>query len=96
MLEGLKEKDAKSDRKVAAAIRYDEKKDQAPKITAKGFGRVAEKIIEKAIAANVPLREDPDLAHALAQLPIGEDIPPNLYKAVAEVLAFLYKLNSRE
>ena len=64
-------------------------------MTAKGFGLLAEKIIEKAISANVPLREDPDLARALAQLPLGEQIPPNLYKAVAEVLAFLYNLNGR-
>ena len=82
-------------RKVAAAVKYDAKKDRAPRVTAKGFGAIAEKIIERALAANVPLREDPDLAAALAKLPLGEEIPPNLYKAVAEVLAFLYKLNGR-
>jgi len=91
----MKTMDEKPKRKAAAAIQYDDKKDQAPRVTAKGLGLVAEKIIEKALAANVPLREDPDLAQALAKLPLGEEIPPNLYRAVAEVLAFIYKLNSR-
>ena len=91
----MKKPEDKKERKVAAALQYDEKKHKAPKVTAKGFGFVAEKIIEKAIAANVPLREDPDLANALAKLPMGEEIPTNLYKAVAEVLAYLYVLNQR-
>jgi flagellar biosynthesis protein len=91
----MSDQDEKKQRKAAAAIQYDAKKDRAPKVTAKGFGVIAEKIIERAIAANVPLREDPDLANALAKLPLGEEIPPNLYKAVAEVLAFLYRMNGR-
>ncbi|HPQ68877.1 MAG TPA: EscU/YscU/HrcU family type III secretion system export apparatus switch protein [bacterium] len=91
----MKDDTPKKDRKVAAAITYDTKKDRAPRLTAKGMGVIAEKIIEKAIAANVPLREDPDLASALAKLPLGDEIPPELYQAVAEVLAFLYKLNGR-
>lgn len=86
----------KPKRKVAAAIRYDPEKDQAPRLTAKGLGVVAEKIIERAIAAGVPLREDPDLAAALAKLPVDTAIPPALYQAVAEVLAFIYRLNQRE
>lgn len=80
-------------RKVAAAIKYDREKDAAPRLTAKGMGKLAERIIEKAIAAGVPLREDPDLAAALAKLPLGEQIPPALYQAVAEVLAFIYRMN---
>jgi len=91
----MNDKSDKTDRKVAAAIKYEDKKDNAPKVTARGFGVIAEKIIEKAIAANVPLREDPDLAQALAKLPLGEEIPGNLYKAVAEVLAFVYVVNGR-
>jgi len=91
----MKDEASKKDRKVAAAIAYDGKKDRAPRLTAKGMGVIAEKIIEKAIAANVPLREDPDLASALAKLPLGDEIPSELYQAVAEVLAFLYKLNGR-
>jgi FlhB-like protein len=82
-------------RKTAAAVKYDAGKDQAPRVTAKGRGVVAEKIIEKATAAGVPLREDPELAAALAQLPLGAPIPPALYQAVAEVLAFIYRLNQR-
>jgi len=91
----MSDKEKKKDRKVAAAISYKGLDDRAPRVTAKGMGVIAEKIIEKAIAANVPLREDPDLAKALAKLPLGEEIPPELYQAVAEVLAFLYKLNGR-
>jgi flagellar biosynthesis protein len=85
----------KTKRKIATAIKYDPEKTAAPKITATGLGVVAEKIIEKAIAAGVPLREDPDLAAALSKLPLGEQIPRNLFEAVAEVLAFVYKLNGR-
>lgn len=91
----MKEEKDKKKRKVAAAVRYDADKNLAPKVTAKGFGVVAEKIIERAVAANIPLREDPDLAQALAKLPLGEEIPANLYKAIAEILAFLYKLNGK-
>ncbi|MDP8221943.1 MAG: EscU/YscU/HrcU family type III secretion system export apparatus switch protein [Candidatus Lernaella stagnicola] len=90
-----KKKEKKVDRKAAAAIKYDPGKDGAPRVTAKGMGVVAEKIIEKAIAAGVPLREDPDLAAALARMPLGEEIPPALYQAVAEVLAFVYRMNGR-
>jgi len=86
-------KDKKPPRKIAAAIKYERDKDAAPRVTAKGMGKLAERIIEKAVAAGVPLREDPDLAAALAKLPLGEQIPPALYQAVAEVLAFIYRMN---
>lgn len=86
----------KSKRKIAAAIKYDPAKSPAPRLTAKGLGAVAEKIIERAIAAGVPLREDPDLAAALAKLPVDTQIPQALYQAIAEVLAFIYRLNQRE
>jgi flagellar biosynthesis protein len=92
----MNQPDDPTKRKAAAAVKYEPDKDRAPRLTAKGWGVVAEKIIEKAIAAGVPLREDPDLAVALAKLPLGEPIPPALYQAVAEVLAFIYRLNQRE
>ena len=92
----MKSKEEKPKRKTAAAVKYEGAKDAAPRVTAKGMGVIAEKIIEKALAAGVPLREDPDLAAALAKLPLGQPIPPALYQAVAEVLAFIYRLNQRQ
>jgi flagellar biosynthesis protein len=86
----------KKDRqKKAAALKYDSSKDNAPRITAKGAGLVAERIIEIAQKEGIPVTEDPDLAAALVQLDFYEEIPPELYKAVAEILAFAYGLNRR-
>jgi flagellar biosynthesis protein len=82
-----------NDRKKAVALKYEPAKDQAPRITAKGAGRVAEKIIEVAQKEGIPMREDPDLVGALIQLDFDEEIPPELYVAVAEILAFAYRLN---
>ncbi len=65
----------------------------APTVVAKGQGMVAERIIELAEAAGVPLYEDAELVKLLARLDLEEEIPVQLYKAVAEVLAFVYRLN---
>ena len=81
--------------KKAVALTYDRDKDSAPRVTAKGRGRVAERIIELAREGGVPISEDPDLVTALIQLDFDEEIPPDLYKAVAEVLAFAYRMNRR-
>ncbi|MFC1891144.1 EscU/YscU/HrcU family type III secretion system export apparatus switch protein [Thermodesulfobacteriota bacterium] len=81
--------------KKAAALKYDSIKDNAPKITAKGTGLVAERIIELAAKEGIPVTEDPDLATALIQLDFHEEIPPEMYTAVAEILAFTYGLNRR-
>ena len=79
----------------AVALTYDAGSDHAPRITAKGRGAVAEEILELARAHGVYLREDAQMAAALAQIPLGEDIPEALYVAVAEVLAFAYDLSGR-
>jgi flagellar biosynthesis protein len=79
----------------AVALKYDRDKDAAPKITAKGRGFVAEKIIEAARAHNVPLHEDENLVQVLEALELETEIPPELYRAVAEVLAFIYRLNGK-
>ena len=81
--------------KVAAAIKYDSAHDSAPRVTAKGRGAVAEKIIQLARKHNVPIKEDPVLVQILSKLEINEHIPPELYKAVAEILVFMYSLNDR-
>lgn len=82
--------------KKAVALRYDSLKDPAPRVVAKGRGLVAEKILEIARREGIPVREDPDLLEALAQIELDQVIPPQLYQAVAEVLAFLYRLNAEQ
>jgi len=79
---------------IAAAIEYDAKRDNAPRMTAKGRGHIAEKIIALARKHNIPVKEDPVLVDLLSRLDIDEHIPPELYQAVAEVLAFVYSLNA--
>lgn len=76
----------------AVAIRYDQKKEDAPKIIAKGTDFIALKIKEIALNHQIQIVENPPLARELyKRCNIGESIPENLYKAVAEVLAFVYK-----
>ncbi|HPJ95709.1 MAG TPA: EscU/YscU/HrcU family type III secretion system export apparatus switch protein [Syntrophales bacterium] len=84
----------KHKRTVAAAIRYDPEKDAAPRVTAKGKGYVADKIIELAKKHGIPVKNDPGLVEILSRLDIDEQIPVEVYRAVAEILAFVYSLNS--
>ena len=79
----------------AVALKYDGKKNKAPRVIATGRGEIAEKIIEVAKAHNVPLVEDKNLVQLLEALELETEIPPELYRAVAEVLAFIYRLNGR-
>jgi flagellar biosynthesis protein len=76
----------------AVALKYDQKKDRAPKVVAKGRGHVAEKIIAVAKENNLPLYQDQNLIQILEALDLETEIPPELYRAVAEVLAFIYRL----
>jgi len=82
-------------RKIAAAIRYDAATADAPRLTAKGRGAVAEKIIEIARRHDIPVREDRALVEILSRLDIDRQIPPELYRAVAEILAFVYSANEK-
>jgi flagellar biosynthesis protein len=66
----------------------------APRVVAAGVGLVAERIVAAAREAGVPVREDPSLAQALAVLELGEEIPEVLYVAVAETLAWAYRLDA--
>jgi flagellar biosynthesis protein len=66
----------------------------APQVVAAGRGAVAERILEEALAAGVPVREDPGLADALAQLALGDEVPEAMWTAVAEVLAWAYGLDA--
>jgi flagellar biosynthesis protein len=80
---------------LAAALQYDQDKDKAPRITAKGKGLIAEKIIELARQNGIPIQEDPGLVQILCKLDIDEEIPVELYRAIAELLAFVYSVNER-
>jgi flagellar biosynthesis protein len=78
--------------KVAVALGYQQGHDEAPKVLAAGRGAVAENVIRIAQENAVPIHTDHPLANALIKLELGATVPPELYAAVAEVLAFLYRL----
>jgi flagellar biosynthesis protein len=82
--------------KKAVALKYDKDKDNAPKIKAKGKGEVAKNIIKIAEKYNLPIKKDEDLVELLSKVEIDKDIPQNLYKAVAEVFSFIYKITKKE
>lgn len=74
--------------KQAIALEYNPSED-APKVIASGRGLLAERIVERAKEANVPVHQDSKLADTLSRLEIGEMIPPELYDVVAEILVFV-------
>ena len=78
---------------LAVALHYD--RTGAPRVVAKGKGSLGEKIIEVAKANNIPIEENEVLAGALSNVELGEEIPAELYKAVAEVLIFVLRLSGR-
>ena len=80
---------------LAAALGYDPDLDEAPRLLAKGVGELADRIIQLAREHDIPIREDRDLVAVLARLDLDREIPPELYRAVAELLAFVYRVNSR-
>ncbi len=77
----------------AAALRYDAG-DAAPRLVASGRGQIAERIIAAAREAGVPVRSDPGLARALSALDLGTEVPEAMYRAVAETLAWAYRLDA--
>jgi flagellar biosynthesis protein len=79
----------------AIALRYAPETGGPPQLVAKGEGFLAQEILRVARENDIPLRQDPALAGALATLDIGQQIPAELFRAVAEVLAFVYKMNGK-
>jgi flagellar biosynthesis protein len=79
----------------ATALRYDRERHGAPKVVASGRGLVADAILERAREAGVPVREDAALSEALARLELHDEIPEELYAAVAEALVWAYRLERR-
>jgi flagellar biosynthesis protein len=78
---------------LAVALHYD--KSGAPRVVAKGRGSIGERIIEVAKAHDIPIEENEVLAGALSNVELGDEIPAELYKAVAEVLIFVLRLSGR-
>ena len=78
---------------LAVALHYD--KTGAPRVVAKGRGTIGEEIIEVAKAHDIPIEENEVLAGALSHVELGDEIPAELYKAVAEVLIFVLRLSGR-
>ncbi len=82
-------------RKKAVALQYRHQVDRAPKVVAKGQGIIAERIIEIAADHNIPLTRDPALIEVLSKMELEQEIPPELYRAVAEILAYVYKMTGK-
>jgi flagellar biosynthesis protein len=89
----MQKKDVKA--KKAVALKYDPIKDTAPKVAAKGRGYVAQRILEIAKKYDIPVEEDSDLIEILYKLELEQEIPPELYIVIAEILAFVYKINKK-
>ncbi len=77
------------------ALKYTPSMDRAPKLTAKGSGLVAERMIELAQKHGIPIQEDATLVQILSQLDFHQEIPPSVYGIVAEILAFIYTLDRK-
>lgn len=78
--------------KQAVALQYERDQDEAPRVVAVGEGWVAEKIIALAREHHVPVHEDVEVVARLVRITPGNEIPPELYQAVAKILVFLYSL----
>ncbi len=83
------------ERRYAVALAY-RKDDQAPKVVAKGRGFIAEEIIARAKEADIFVHESPELVSMLMQVELDQHIPPQLYRAIAELLAWLYRIEKEE
>lgn len=79
----------------AVALKYNPAEHAAPVVAAKGQGHVAERILELAREHGVPIQEEPSLIEVLSKIDIDQEIPPELYALVAEVLSFIYRTDNR-
>lgn len=82
-------------KKEAVALSYDDQQMAAPTVIAKGKGDVAKKIIEQAKIQGIPVQEDSTLVELLSKLNINQQIPEELFQVVAEVFAFIYRLDKK-
>ncbi|WP_407941661.1 EscU/YscU/HrcU family type III secretion system export apparatus switch protein [Metabacillus schmidteae] len=79
----------------AAVIRYDESKDSSPTVIAQGQGMLATKIIELAKQHNIQMQEDEGLVQHLLDIDLGENVPPQLYSVIAEILLFIEEMENK-
>lgn len=94
--DGTSERNGGVARRIAVALSYDQNgADDAPKVVASGQGEMAERILELAFASGVKVREDADLAEILAAVDIDSPIPVEAFRAVAEILTYVYLANRR-
>ena len=82
-------------KKKAAALRYNTEKESAPRVVAKGEGKSAENIIKIAELHNLPIRKNEDLIELLSKVELDKEVPAALYKAVAEIFSFIYKVTNK-
>mgnify|MGYP002784482571 FL=1 len=80
----------------AATLQYDQARQAVPKVTARGKGVLAERIIALALANGIPQHRDADLVEVLTKLDLDEDIPLPVYATVAEIFAYLYRFNAQQ
>lgn len=80
----------------AAALRYDKEKENAPRLVAKGKGSTANNIIKIAELNDIPIKKDEDLIELLSNVELDKEVPDALYKAVAEVFSFVYKVSRKK
>ena len=85
----------KKPRERAIGLQYDPEKDNAPKVKVKGAGFLAERIVKMARQYGVPIKQDTELVESLYALDINQEIPPELYKAIAEILAYVYRMGKK-
>ena len=81
--------------KKAAALRYDTTKERAPRVVGKGDGNIAENIIKIAELHKLPIKKDADLIELLSKVELNKEVPDALYRAVAEVFSFIYKISKK-
>jgi flagellar biosynthesis protein len=88
-------KDKRNLPKRAVALKYEPEQGSAPTVIAKGQGVIADEIMRRAQENGIPVQEDPSLVEVLSKLDLNQEIPPELYKLVAEVLSFVYRSDRR-
>lgn len=81
--------------KEVAVLKYEPDEDRAPKIIALGKGEIAQKIIDKAEELDIPIYKDENIAHTLNMLNLGDQIPPELYEMVAQILVFVSSIDKK-
>lgn len=92
----MAEKETIQQRLSATALGYDPEKDNAPVVLASGRGKIAEDILKAARENNIPIHADPALAESLGKVNINQSIPPELYIVVAEIFAYIYRIQAQK